>query len=472
MEIKLWKNFIKKINSTKQPENADAIIKQVVLKQDTSIENPIFIIDGIDLEVNYCYFSGHYYFIEDIVVTSNRLYELHCVQDVLATYKSAIQGYTGYVEYCDSFYNKMIPDNRLTMLDSIVTNSTEAPTAVWTATKGTIILTIATRDDNGQIGFTSMYAISDANVKLLANWFYTAPDTILTNLKKFVGDPAKAVIEAHWVPWELPTSGDTITIALNNTGIVAHGLAEYVTKAPENITLTIPWQYNDWRDFNPYAVMEIYLPFYGPVVLDQSKFAGEENLIVNYSYDPISGEVLYNLQAGEWIATYRCSVIVPLAIGQNTSNSITGITEIAGGIVAAGAGIAAMVASGGAATPAVAASVLGGVGAVAHGGLTFFQNESSGTGGNGCYASGNLVLQAPITSPLRKIKLTLFSHRFSVNEDMTTLKEIEGRPWFQKMSLATISGYVKCAAASVPIAGLASDRDQVNQWLNQGIFIE
>ena len=46
MELILYKNFSKRINSTKQPSGGTSAT--VKLKAGTSVENPIFLIDGID----------------------------------------------------------------------------------------------------------------------------------------------------------------------------------------------------------------------------------------------------------------------------------------------------------------------------------------------------------------------------------------------------------------------------------------
>lgn len=98
MELILWKNFSKKINSTKQPEDSSGATMQVYLKQGTSLEDPTFMINGIELEYNYCKWADHYYFIDDISVGNNNIYEIRCKMDVLATWKNAIGASEQYID--------------------------------------------------------------------------------------------------------------------------------------------------------------------------------------------------------------------------------------------------------------------------------------------------------------------------------------------------------------------------------------
>ena len=75
MQLLLFKNFSKRRNSTKQVDDSTGIVTDVVLKQGTSIESPVFLIQGVDLEVNYAKFNNHYFYIDDIVVMHKASYE-------------------------------------------------------------------------------------------------------------------------------------------------------------------------------------------------------------------------------------------------------------------------------------------------------------------------------------------------------------------------------------------------------------
>lgn len=471
MELKLWKNFKKRINSTKLPADAEATVMQVRFKDDTSIENPSLLIKGIDLDYNYCKMGNHYYYINDIVVVNNDVMQINCIQDVLATYKSDILAASAYVEYSQSIgRNPWIPDTRLQSLNDVVVNSSKFP--VWVNEySGTIILTVAGKDEsttnNANIGFCNYYAISGGNAKLLADKFYDSG--IIEEIGRFFGgDISKSLIEAHWVPWQLITTGNTIHISDKDMEITANGLGSTISMTPQSYNMDIPWIYNDWRDMAPYATMTINLPFYGTVQLDQSKLVGSSTINVKIIRDAITGEVIYRLSTANWNATYKADASVALSVGQTTGNKVSAVGGILAGAGALIGGIAAVATSGLSTSAAVA--VGGGIDAIAKSTATYFSEETSGRGGTGGFGSGNMVLQDTVTGDGRQIILTLYARSYATSPEGMRLGG--GNPVMGWNALSGLSGYTKCSNASINISGLGSDKEAVNQWLNQGFYIE
>ena len=95
MTITIYENFSKKSNSTKRPTGGTDI--ECFLKENTSIENPHFILKDMTFNTNYIKWNDHYYFIDDIISLKNNLNEIVCVEDVLATYKADILKLTAFV---------------------------------------------------------------------------------------------------------------------------------------------------------------------------------------------------------------------------------------------------------------------------------------------------------------------------------------------------------------------------------------
>lgn len=101
MELILFKNFTKKRNSTKQPVDSTGTMVEIYLKQNTSIEQPVFILSGnlADfLDVNYCKFSNSYYYVDDIIVTNNNVLEIYASMDALATMRAYIGNSEQYID--------------------------------------------------------------------------------------------------------------------------------------------------------------------------------------------------------------------------------------------------------------------------------------------------------------------------------------------------------------------------------------
>lgn len=124
MNLILYKNFSKKKNSTKQPAANTGTTYNVVMKQGTSLINPTFLIDGIDLAYTYAQFNNRFYFIDDITIGNNKIYEISCSIDYLATYKSEIGNYTAYVERSVSSYDALISDPAISSAQSIAHTNT------------------------------------------------------------------------------------------------------------------------------------------------------------------------------------------------------------------------------------------------------------------------------------------------------------------------------------------------------------
>ena len=110
MTLNLWKNFTKKAKSTAQPSGQPDYSLTVYLKEDTTLDAPVFLCDSVDLACNYAAFQSRYYFVRDIRMGITGQYELICETDYLATHKSAIGNSTFFVERSSYTYEVNISD--------------------------------------------------------------------------------------------------------------------------------------------------------------------------------------------------------------------------------------------------------------------------------------------------------------------------------------------------------------------------
>lgn len=468
MKITLYKNFSKKINSTKQPSGGAE--KEVYLKDGCSVENPIFLIDGIDLDVNYVKFNDNYFYVNDIILSNNNIYEIHCSMDTLASHKAEILNTTAYVKYSQSRFNKWIPDERLSMTTECTAKETVTP--FYTGTRGSIIITIANNDDAALCGMTSCYAVNINQLYAITTKLYGTNWS--DELSKIFGNPYSAIIEAHWVPFHIEYENSPIYIGqVKDENRLGYGtpLHSWMSSSQTaRVHLPINWNYNDWRDAAPYSSLSLTLPFIGTVNLDVNKILGESQVDVQYSFNVLDGSLSYViLSAGDTIVQrYETNLAVPLSIGQASGNKIEGATQMALGSVATGAGIAEI--ASGAGSIAGVTSTAYGISQIASGIKTFFTNDVSGKGTIGNFASPMQVVYSS-DDDLRSFVLTHTTHIFS--QDPADINAIEGRPLYETVKLSTLSGYVKCEGASVNMSGLEKDKEEINGYLNgPGIFIE
>lgn len=87
------------------------------LRDSCSIINPSFVIESSDnlSEYNYCYIPNfnRYYFINDVTVVYNNMWQFSCHVDVLHTYSEQIKKSYAIISRQENLYNLYLPDDKL-----------------------------------------------------------------------------------------------------------------------------------------------------------------------------------------------------------------------------------------------------------------------------------------------------------------------------------------------------------------------
>ena len=111
MDIKIYNNISEQVKVGKTLINVRDISGE--LKEACDIINPVIIISGENLSsYNYLYIPifNRYYFITDIKVIRNNLWEISCHCDVLETYKNEIKKQKAIVARQENAYNLYLND--------------------------------------------------------------------------------------------------------------------------------------------------------------------------------------------------------------------------------------------------------------------------------------------------------------------------------------------------------------------------
>ena len=111
MEIICYK-FEKRYNSTKRPAGPGAVYN-VQLKDATSIYTPVFTVTNFGTEFNYIKWDNRYYYVTDLEIIRNNIYNLTCQIDFLRSFYDNIANTTAFIDFSTSDYNAQIIDNRL-----------------------------------------------------------------------------------------------------------------------------------------------------------------------------------------------------------------------------------------------------------------------------------------------------------------------------------------------------------------------
>lgn len=113
MDIKIYNNTSEQVKVGKTLINVRDITGE--LKDACDIINPVIIVSGENLSsYNYLYIPifNRYYFITDIKVIRNNLWEISCHCDVLETYKDSIKANTAILKRQEKIWDMYLNDEK------------------------------------------------------------------------------------------------------------------------------------------------------------------------------------------------------------------------------------------------------------------------------------------------------------------------------------------------------------------------
>ena len=416
----------------------------------------------------------------------NDIWEVSCVMDVLATYKTEILASTQFVCYSSALGDTWLMDNRIPVLSKGVAHKTTIVNPRLSRS-GSYVLAV-----NGENG-CSMYRVTQANINQLiqniTTWRGQAVSEFLNGLVAPGGDIVVATENLYtvlaragafgnayseapaqiksciWVPFDAATftvtqSNKEIYLGQFDTGVFADEVS--ATPYIDSFTFTIPWTYNDWRRAKC-EDLYIYLPLVGLCSIESENIVTNSTMTIEYSMMPTDGTIAYELKSGQQIlGSYgaSCSANYPIGISQQASageiaNSILGGLDKALS-VAVNSSVSPL--SMGAATAGMALT------AVEAGYDTAYTSNSrhnTTIGGVGGGVGAGLDLSA-----------TLFDVVHDTVINPAAMEATMGLPTMKPMALSTLTGFCQCANAHVAAPAAAHELDAIDSMINSGFFIE
>ena len=475
MNIRFYKTFSKRRNSTKQVGTATYSTHTCTLKQPTSMHDPVVQLATSEMLYTYAYIPdwSSYYFVQDVVSLHNGLVEYHLIEDVLATYKTTIGSMTARIGFSSSNWDPYVPDPRIYISNDM--NQWTAQSAAPVFSGGSFILTVYNNSlDHMSTGFAMAYDLTMAGMYKIRQWF--GANDIITALKSyFNGDPLDSVFGCIWVPYTVPltlkTQSDRVWIGdLNNIDYPpyfpfdANTDCYYIHGMPVwSFTTTIQITNGDldFRDFEPYSMAQIYFPGAGVVDIslkDLGILTSANPLSVDVMIEIITGNVQYRVKSasGSIVQTISCNVAAQCPLGQMTTNGGNMLTSLLSTGVAV-AGLAAAPATGGSSALATA-GVIAGAASLA---MSSVKHSPSIAGSSG----GRLASIDPY------IRLNMFHSKTEDCDNLSFIAE-RGRPCGKTVQISTLSGYVQCEGASVSGSMTEHEREEINTYLNTGFYYE
>lgn len=452
----IFYKFSKRKNSTAVP-GGQGNERDLTLKNGSSIITPTFLVAGESFDYNYCSFNGRYYWITDITSVRNELWEVQCRVDVLASWKNEILNSKGFVKYSSSDNNQNIKDGR-----NVVTSNVERTASYLNMqmfdVNGSYILATLSGPASEAINnsFSVLYGMESGSLGALAQEF-NSPDA-LTAIRQYFDNPTETIVFCRWLPRNL-IGGPTriVPVKFGDYESSVTGTLIEDNYATEIGDITIPWQKSDFRNYEPYSSAILYLPGVGNVSIPLSSLAGLDVLSIQCVMDYVTNQIHYQVADGTGaniIGTYSGSVGVDIPISAIQSGNVGGILAGIGGIA-------------------------GGIGAIATGGMSL---GAAAAIGGGLYAAG-------VSSLSQNIRATgSFSGGYNVKAGGTTIHleifrnqsvqepseyvDTIGNPCMKTRNISGLSGY--CQTEDFQVSGnmLDTEKSEINNLMNGGVYIE
>ena len=450
MQLTVYAGVTKRRNSTALPDGQGATFN-VYLKENTSLLNPIFILQGdfVAAGFNYCQFNSRYYWITDIVSVHNDLCEIHCEVDVLATYKASILATSAFIKYAATAYNSLIVDHRISQVIHQQSYHRSSGSAMFDS-EGCIVLQYVSSGGNNTIGGgVCADACYPSTLAALTQELYTAGSTIWDELTKQAGSVAECLTAAVYLPITL---GDISGASMRNMTIgnyyTTYGAGAPITSRFWTRTrqVSIPWPTTDYR--RAYCDISLSLPYAGVVKVSPADVFNDSSIDVICVVDKLTGKGMYYI--GHNTEDVRIFMTVPFQCGAQIAMS-SYQNNILGGVQSA-------------VTAAVAAVTTGNIAAAAGGAAALISQGLS-------FSPSIIGQNTGAISFSRFVEITLNYCPTSVEpSNMLTMK---GRPYMAVAPLSGFSGYIETDGFSLADAiATGAEKEQVNMLLDSGIFIE
>ena len=466
MELKLWKDFRKRRNSTKQPTTEPDAVKEVRLKDKCTITNPSFFLADAEL-YSYVQWKGMYYFIKEVAWDINGHSYIICQLDYLATWKDEILNTSAFVKYSSSDYNTKIRDDRIPVTAQMVCNH-ETELSMFTSTQS-YILTAA-----NMWGGIHHYCLTESECKWILNYlsWYSETDEhdpvmerIAEALTRQFGDFMASIISLVRVPIlhsKMVTSQDFVALGAmqvhedyESTTVMTVDVAED-SNVYEVHEIAIPWHYTDFRKGKPYQFLSVALPFLGEVELEPSDFYDTGVVKIRTDVCIYTGGITYTIYSDKLtkpVATYKatCGLEIPVsAVTLGNVNSMVGTAaEGLAGFALAGSGMGAPM----------------GLASVIHAGVSGFftynqhkaQHVGSYSGTNGEYGLKDYSVMV---------------RYYPCANEPSNLTDIAGRPCLKVRQIQGLTGYVETIGFSIQLHSTDDVKSTINTMMDSGVYIE
>ena len=487
-------SFNKRENSTKRPSSGGTDYSCILIDE-TSLMAPTFKLEigSNPIAKNYCYVADfdRYYFISDITFNQGFWY-ITCIEDVLASYRGTIGSSSHYVLRAASAYDEYISDAMYPSKCKMSGDHTESGSVMAWGSQHSYIVGITGYSQDiltAQTGSVTYYQMNDA---ALYNFIYYLMHDITQwcdiqaqgyddpGVQEALINPIQYVVSCIGLPIAMQSGYTTATridfgyYTWNMSGPASGALTKIVPRAAtvtESADITIhkhPQASTRGIYLNgaPYSDYIFHCGPWGDIPIDPAALIDAEKLHYQILYDICQGNGRLQVSPYSSSVTWPnilysgyAQVGVPIQLSQAIINpylaTMTNIQDMTAAestaLSTAPAIVTSFNASGVADLGAQKAKI------VYDATVSKYPTPLS-SGSNGS-----------MLSFVDQYKCFLNHHWYTVVDE--NLAEL-GRPLYQVKQINTLSGYILCQGADVPITGTQEEAQKINAYMNSGFFYE
>lgn len=509
LTIKIGK-ITKHVNSTKRTYTTVGT-HEVCLKEGSSIEEPVFLLNSSISysrlsRCNYVewlpdaqetmYQHNNYYWITGRRLVHNNLIEISCRRDVLATFKSSICNYDGFIARGTRNIDTMITDPNILskpVLINEISKSFEMEDLytkenIFSWKDGEISYTWTTIGINGCSIFNTPSPPNTTMYEIL----YLQGGTIWQNFEWGVTNPGQYVKDCVLLPFVFQASDyglhkiyignltADITDAYVWEGEASSG-GSWASDSPDRFyqrrmtidlsSLSLAYPANDFRNYDDnFTNIRARIPYIGLITIP-AKHLKANDLYLSYQVSAMTGkgkaqllarymneqETGYNLVN---IGTYNIETGIPVAVAAGHTNMLQQARDVIEGVKTAGDVLGTI-------TKPTPAGVVNSTANVMSTALETAAHAAAGYQEYTVFGSNGSLMET--FNEYNKVYVYLQQYE-STSTDFSSER---GRPVYKKQACGTSAQYVQWLSPSLKPAGATGNEiSELNAYMASGIYIE
>lgn len=443
--------------------------------------------DSLITNINYIYIPllNKYYYVNDVVLISNKMFRFSCTVDVLMSYKRDILMLHGLVERNEFEYDSTLEDNSqyFEFKNDVVTIDADKSLNTFEfnqmSNQSELTYYISYMDKYADNVSTDYSNKVENNLPQISNNMagYSKFITGGVMIQSFVGWLCSNIIDkenlASYItsliayPFIIPHKNELKDLILASEGVPTIVSKYYEPKKDLSdyyLLGRFTLAKEDFTDVEPYSTYELYLPFVDFVTLKSSDILDCE-IRIYYVFDFPSGTakaIVYNHTKDYMIASYNATVGIKIPVNRTNAQEIND-AKAQTGINIATSTLAGVV--GGALKGGVVGAIIGGVAGATISTikgvetLAFMHEKAQASvrsGFEGVYSPLDIF-----------IKVTKYQKR-----DVTNYNHLYGKPLNEYKLLNTLSGFTRISEIHLDnFDATNTEKDLLLQYLKEGIII-